>query len=200
MSNPIRIEIVGAYYHINSNALDGMSLFRDDVDRLQFLELLGKEIGRSEWTLLEYTLMTTHYHLLLKLNKPTLSSGFQHLHSLYARYYNRRHARRGVVWQRRFHDELIESDPHLLECIRYIALNPPRANMCAKAEEWPWSSYGASIGVHEPDFLVETGELLAFFGSSRRDARRKLRAFVEERDPRERRRQIRLRRASDAED
>jgi putative transposase len=198
VSNSVRLEVVGAYYHVNANVLDGMPLFRDEVDRLAFLELLDRERGRSSWTLLAYTLMTTHYHLLLKLNELTLSSGFQHLHSAYARGYNRRHDRRGVVWQKRFHDELIDSDSHLLEVVRYIALNAPRANMCKAPEAWCWSSYGASIGRHTQLLLIDEQELLGLFGGSTREARRRLQNFVGERDPRERRRQTLVRRGSDA--
>src|SRR5205085_878822 len=140
----IRIEEPGGIYHINANSLDGMSLFRDDVDRQLFYELLADEIAYSEWTLLEYTFLTTHYHLLLKIAKCTLSSGFKRLQSRYARAYNRRHSRRGVVWLRRFHDVLIESEGHLCETVRYIALNAPRARMVDAAEDWPWCSYGSA--------------------------------------------------------
>jgi putative transposase len=194
VSTSLRIEVVGAHYHVNANVLDGMSLFRDEADRLFFLELLENERIRSSWTLLSYTLMTTHYHLLLKLNDLTLSSGFQRLHSAYARGYNRRHGRRGVVWQKRFHDELIDSDAHLLEVVRYVAMNAPRANMCSEPEAWPWCSYGASIGRFDPDPLIDDRELLGLFGGSPREARRRLQAFVDERDPRERRRQTPVRR------
>lgn len=194
MSSNVRIEVVGAYYHVNANALDGMPLYRDDADRLDFLGLLEAERMRSSWTLLSYTLMTTHYHLLLKLNELTLSSGFQHLHSAYARRYNRRHGRRGVVWKKRFNDELIDSDSHLLEVVRYVALNAPRANMCSEPEAWPWCSYGSAIGLYEADPLIDERELLGLFSGTARDARRRLREFVGEYDPRERRRQTPVRR------
>jgi putative transposase len=197
VSNNVRIELPGAHYHVTGNALEGMSLFRDEVDRETLLALLAKELLRSSWTLLSYSLMTTHYHLLLRLNETTLSSGFQHLHSAYARGYNRRHARRGVVWQRRFHAELIDSDSHLFETIRYVALNAPRAKICGAPEEWPWCSYGASIGCHEADPLIDERELLRLFGSDPRVARRRLRSFVQETDPRERLRQTSVRRRSD---
>lgn len=199
MSSTIRLEVPGALYHLNANAVDKAALFRDDVDRLTFLRLLEQELVRSSWTLLSYTLMTTHYHVLVKIEE-TLSSGFQHLQSRYARLFNRRHERRGVVWQKRFHDELVESDAHLLEVVRYIALNAPRARICDKPEEWPWCSYAASIGLAPPDPLVDEDELLGIFGTKRAEARRRLRAYVEEPDPRKRRRQTPVRRASDAQE
>jgi len=200
MSNKHRIEEPGASYHINANALDGMPLYRDEVDRLRFFDMFAAEVERSDWTILEYTFMTTHYHVLLTLNKCTLSSGFQRLQSRYARSYNRRHGRRGVVWQQRFHDELIESDGHLFETVRYVALNAPRARMVDAAEDWPWCSYGAAIGRHDPDPLVDERALLGLFSPSVEEARRKLQAYVEEKDPRVRWRQSRVRGSSDAEE
>ena len=182
-----RIEDPGTY-HVTANALDGMTLFRDDVDRERYYDLLADQIFDSDWTLLEYTFMSTHYHLLLKIEEPTLSSGFKRLQSRYARAYNRRHGRRGVVWQRRFNSELIESERHLFETVRYIALNAPRANMVEAPESWPWCSYGSAIGAYAADPIVSEKELLSLFAGDQRVARRKLREFVEEKDPRQRRR------------
>lgn len=196
----IRIEEAGAIYHINANALDGMPLFRDDVDRERFYYLLADQVADSEWTLLEYTLMTTHYHLLLRIEKCTLSSGFRRLQSRYARAYNKRHERRGVVWMQRFHDELVESERHLFEAVRYIALNARRARMVDAPESWPWCSYGSAIGAYPADPIVNEKELLALFARDPVVARRRLRAFVEEKDPRARWRQTRVRRLSDAEE
>jgi REP-associated tyrosine transposase len=193
-----RIEEPGAMYHISANALDGMQLFRDDVDRQLFYDMLADQIVESEWKVLEYTFMTTHYHLLLQIEKRTLSSGFKRLQSRYARAYNRRHERRGVMWMRRFHDVLLESERHLFETIRYIALNAPRAQMVETAESWPWCSYGSAIGAYPPDPLVDEKVLLALFARDSSAARKSLRAFVEEKDPRVRWRQTRVRRLSDA--
>ena len=190
----IRLEEPGATYHISANAVHGMSLFRDDVDRELFYNLLADQIVDSNWTLLEYTLLTTHYHVLLRIDKATLSSGFKRLQSRYARAYNRRHARRGVVWLRRFHSVMIESERHLFEAVRYIALNAPRAQMVEAAESWPWCSYGSAIGAYPADPIVNERELLALFAKEPPVARRRLRAFVEEKDPRKRWRQTTLRR------
>ena len=197
MSNSFRIEEAGAYYHINANALNDMPLFRDDVDRMRFFGLLEEEVERSEWTVLEYTLMTTHYHLLIQLKKCTLSSGFQRLQSRWARTYNRRHNRRGPLWLRRFYDTMPVSERHLFEVIRYIALNAPRAGMVKAAEDWSWCSYGAAIGLYPPDPIVDEKALLELFSSRPSVARQRLRKFVEERDPRERWRQTRLRAGSE---
>jgi putative transposase len=186
---PPRIQIIGASYHVNGKAVDGAKLFRDDTDRLAYLNLLKQQAQKSNWCVLAYTLMTTHYHLVLRLREQTLSSGFHRLNSVYARSFNTRHGRRGALWQRRFFDSITETESHLYESIRYAALNAPRANLCAAPEDWPWASYGAAIGVAPPDPVVEEDELLGLFASCPDEARRLLKAMVEEADPRLRRRQ-----------
>ena len=198
VANRPRIEQPGGLYHLNANSAFGMPLYRNEVDRWAFFRLLLDQARRSEWTVLIYSMMTTHFHMLIRLENTTLSSGFQRMQSIYARGYNKRHSRRGVVWQKRFHDELIDSEPHLYETIRYIALNAPRAKMCEKPQDYAWCSYGAAIGTHPPDPLVAEGELLELFAPNRAAARRRLREFVEERDPRERWRQTLVGGASDA--
>jgi putative transposase len=195
---PPRFEIVGAIYHVNGKAVHGIKLFADESDRALFIRLLVTQARKSGWCVLAYSLMTSHFHLLLRLDKPELSSGFQRLNSVYARLYNKRHGRRGALWQRRYFDSVIESESHLYEAIRYIALNAPRAHACEAAEEWPWCGYGAAIGNAPPDPLVNEAELLRHFGSSRKDARERLRWFVEEADPRARFGQTRVRLVSDA--
>lgn len=192
MSVRYRYEVPGGTYHVNANAVHSMALFRDELDRLTFFELLADQTIRSGWTILMYTLMTTHYHVLFTLKESELSSGFQRLQSLYARRYNARHRRRGVVWQKRFHDELVMTDRHLFEAIRYVALNAPRANICENPEDWPWCSYGAAIGIQPRDPLVDEDALLGLFARDRATARRRLRAYVEETDPRARWRQTRV--------
>jgi REP-associated tyrosine transposase len=189
---PPRIEQIDAVYHVNGKAVDGAKLFRDDEDRSSFLGLLADQAQKSDWCILGYSLMTTHYHLILKLRELTLSRGFQRMNSMYARSYNRRHSRRGALWQRRFFDSIVETDRHLYEAIRYVALNASQANACRAPEDWPWSNYGAAIGVVPPDPLVDETELLRLFDSRPNVARRALKAMVEELDPRKRRGQTRV--------
>lgn len=194
---PPRIEIVGGVYHINAKAVQGTKLFVDDEDRAAFLELVAHEIRHSHWQLLSYSLLTTHYHLLIRLQEPTLSSGFRRLMSRWARRYNRRHSRAGALWQRRFFDAYVVDDSHLYESIRYIARNAVRAGMCSRPEDWPWCNYGSAIGVSPPDPLVDETALLGLFGTPPAEARKRLKAFVDEPDPRKRRGLTSVRPASD---
>ena len=198
MSNGYRIEIVGGIYHVNTKAVDGVKGFPDFRHRQKFMDLFSEESERSCWTCLGYAVVGTHYHVIVRLEELTLSSGFRRLNSRYARWFNSNHSRRGAFWQRRFHDTLVETDSHLLELQRYLAYNAPRANLVDAPEDWPYCHYGSLIGVHGPDPYVDENEILALMGRDRERARLRFREFIEERDPRMRRRQALLRLGSDA--
>ena len=188
-----RIEIVGATYHVTQHGIDDRRLFRDDADRETFLRFFGDELARSSWTCLGYTLMSTHYHLLMRIEKPTLSSGFQRLNGRYAQMYNLRHARRGHLFERRFRAVIVESDEHRCEVMRYIHLNAPRANMCDSPEDHVWCDYASTVGLVARDPLVDPHVALELFGDRLDVARRRYMAFVAEADPRVRRGQTRAR-------
>jgi putative transposase len=184
-----RIEIPGYGYHVTGLGVDELPLFKTPLDRDVAVALLAEEVALSSWTCVEYCVMTTHYHAVVYLNKPTLSSGFQRFNMRYAQYYNKHYGRRGHVFGGRFSDKIIESDAHRLEVARYVALNPTRAQMCRLPEDYPWSGYGSIIGRFAPDPVIDIAAALEPFGGSRAAYRR----YVEELDPRVRRGQTRVR-------
>lgn len=198
MGSPPRINVAGQYYHVSCKAVDGVAVFRDDGDRMAFLTKLEKVVRAAAWSLLEYTLMTTHYHLVLRLREPTLSQGMQALNAWYAKYFNKRYGRKGAAWSCRYDARLIDSDEHLRESLRYDARNAVRAGICARPEDWAWCSYGATIDGDPPDPLIDEDELLPLFGAPAPGARRRFREFVEEPDLRKRRSQRLLGDVSDA--
>jgi len=170
-------------FHIWANGVANSFIFRDAQDRDCLLKLLKEEVKLSGWTCLSYVVMSSHYHLLLRLTEPTLSTGFQRLNRRYALYHNRRYGQRGHCFDQRFQSHAVDGNEDELETARYLALNPTRAAMCRAPEEWPWSSYGAVAGYYPRDRIVDTRAALAPAGGSRT----RYRAFVEESDPRLRR-------------
>ena len=75
MSRPIRIEFPGALFHVTSRGNEQRDIFRDDADRVRFLDLLAETIERFRWILSAYVLMSNHFHLLIELTaQPTLVS------------------------------------------------------------------------------------------------------------------------------
>ena len=99
--------------------------------------------------------MDNHYHLLLETPEPNLSSGMRQLNGIYTQAFNRHHRRVGHLFQGRFKAILMEKQAHLLELSRYIILNPAHAGMVQHPEDYPWSSYRATLGkIKVSDFLT----------------------------------------------
>lgn len=186
-----RLDIPGQICHVTQHGIDDRRIFVDDIDREMFLRFLSEEIARSDWTCLAYCLMGTHYHVLVRPNDSTLSSGFQRLNLRQAIWYNRRHERRGHLFEARFRDKIVDSLNHHAEAMRYIHLNPVRAGICDEPEQYQWSDYGSTVGLYIGDFIVETKAALEPFGSDLAEAQATYRQFVRERDRRVRRGQVR---------
>ncbi len=174
------MEIAGAAYHVTARGVARGDLFRDDLDRARFLELLGGVITRFEWTCHAYCLMGTHYHLLVRTPLPNLAAGMQRLNACYAQDFNRRHGEEGHRFLRRYHDVLVESESHALELFRYIAMNPVRAGVCDEPRQWPWASYPALVGEAACPTYLSIEWVLAYFGNDRDRAAKRLVAFVED--------------------
>jgi len=174
-----RIEVPGGIYHVGSKGNRGCVIYEDDFERRMFLKLLALATERFGWICHAYVLMSNHFHLLIQVHVGGLSAGMQLLNGCYATFSNRRHDYVGQhLFRNRFWSELIETDGHLLETARYIVLNPVRANVCEKPDDWIWSSYRACAGIDfAPSFLAATRHL-RLFGASPSAARRAYRAFV----------------------
>jgi len=180
MARPLRIEFEGAVYHVTSRGNAGIDIFLDDVDRIRFLEILGRTVDRFGWICHAYCLMTSHFHLLIETPDPNLSRGMQHLNGVYTQWFNRRHSRAGHLVQGRFKSILVEKESYLLELARYIVLNPVRARMTRSARNWRWSSYRATAGQAKPPEFLTIDWLLSQFGKDRASAAHAYREFVKE--------------------
>jgi len=176
-------DTVSGIFHVTTQGAGPCDVFLDDDDRTLFCSLLVKQIVRESWVCLSFCLMTTHFHLLLEVPDASLSVGMQRLNGFYARNFNLRHDRKGHLFGDRYNAVRAESDEHMRELIRYVARNPVRAGMCEQPGDWYWSSYRGCVAPSDAAFpFVDPSRLLAYFGRSRDQARRRLRAFVDAAD------------------
>jgi len=134
-------------FHVTARANDAGALFRDDVDRHRFVALLARTASVFRWTCHAYCLMTTHYHLLLETTQESLSGGMQRLNGVYAQGFNRRHSRKGHVFEERFSAYVIDTDEHFVAACQYVLQNPVRGGLCDRADDWSWS--GGLVCVEE---------------------------------------------------
>ena len=122
--------------------------------------------------------MSNHYHIVVETVEGNLAQGMRQLNGVSTQYVNRTHAGVGHVFQGRYKAILVEKDAYLLELARYVVLNPVRAGMVARAEDWPWSSYRAMIGAEPAPAWLAVDGLLRGFGRTRSEARMKYIDFV----------------------
>lgn len=166
MTRPIRVEYPDATYHVMSHGVAGTTVFADDLDRRLFLEILREIVDIGRLTVHSHSLMTTHFHLLCDTPEAGLSRQMQHMLERYTRSFNRRHHRHGHLWQARYKAILVQDGEYFLHCSRYIHLNPVKAGLCARPEDYPWSSYRCYLGRQEDHGWVTTSKTLGSFASA----------------------------------
>jgi REP-associated tyrosine transposase len=179
MGRDPRGEELGGIYHVISRGNNRGRLYWDDGDFGAFVSRLSRVARKYEWIGLAYCLMTTHYHLILQIPECGLSQGMQELNGEYARRTNFRHGRVGHLFQNRFYSDWITTDEHLFGAIRYVALNPVRAGICAEPALWPWSSHRASCGLDIPVGYLALPRLLRLFSEQPVVARASYRRLVD---------------------
>ena len=180
MARPPRIDIPGLTYHVTNRGVKRLALFHDDEDRQRFLRLLLIVREQFPFTIQAYSLMTNHFHLLIKTLNTSLSTIMQCFTSRYAYWFNRKYDQVGHAFQGRFHNIPVQTDAYLAEVSAYIDLNAPRAGMVARPEDHLWSGY-RSIALGTSDPIVDPSELLGLFSDDRDRARRLYQTFVLER-------------------
>jgi putative transposase len=166
MGRPIRIEFPGATYHVMSRGVDQRPTFQDDLDRELFLDKLGELVRRGWLIVYEYCLMLNHFHMLCRTPLGRLSRWMQQLLGQHSRRFNRRHQRSGHLWQHRYKSILVQDGDYFLHCSRYISLNPAKAGLVTKPEDYAWSSYAACMGSAPMRDWVSHDKILGCFETS----------------------------------
>lgn len=137
-----RIVVPGQAMHIIQRGNNRQAVFFCDGDYLIYLDTLKQAAAAHGCAIHAYVLMTNHVHLLLT---PERTEGpawlMQAVGRRYVRHVNGGYRRTGTLWEGRYKSALIDSERYLLTCSRYIELNPVRAGMVDRPEDYRWSSY-----------------------------------------------------------
>jgi putative transposase len=178
MARPQRIEFAGALYHVGAKGQGGDRLFRDAADAERFLAILAQVCRRYDWAVMAYCLLPDRFELVTETRRATLSEGMRRLAGLYGQAFNRRHGRRGPVFQGRFKAVLVDGDLYLAEVCRETLRAPVEAGLADEARDWRWSSLRAMARGRAPDWLA-CGPLLRLFSDDPATAAAKVAGFVE---------------------
>ena len=182
MPRKARIDAAGAIHHIIIRGIERRKVFRDDADRKNFLERLGKIVSETETQCLAWALIPNHVHLLLRTGSVAISKPMQRILTGYVVSFNHKYRRHGQLFQNRYKSILCQEDRYLLELVRYIHLNPLRAGLVSgprTLDRFPWAGHSAIMGKIGRDWQ-DTEYVLKFFNDRLSVARRAYRSFVQE--------------------
>lgn len=148
MARLSRLTLPGYPHHVIQRGNNRQPIFACAADYRVMLDLLEENAKKFDVTVHAYVLMSNHFHLLAT---PQTADGLpkmmQAVGRSYVRYFNDTQKRTGTLWEGRYKSTLIQSDRYLLTCMAYIDLNPVRAGLVARPQDYPWSSHSHYLGV-----------------------------------------------------
>ena len=170
MASLPRLVIPGLPHHVTQRGNGRQRTFFEEGDYALYLDLLAEASRRNGVEIWSYCLMPNHVHIIaVPSDEDGLSRTFSQLHRRYTGYINARLRVTGHLWQGRFGSVAMD-EAHLHHCFRYVALNPVRARLVGRAEDWRWSSTGALLAGKDDDVvkvapvLERVGDFSAFLG------------------------------------
>lgn len=159
MARIARVVAPGFPHHVTQRGNRRQQTFFNDDDYQAYLELMSEwcmKFGVETWA---YCLMPNHIHLIVvPETEDGLKSAIGEAHRRYTRRINFQKGWRGHLWQGRFASFIME-EKYLLACTKYVELNPVRAGLVKKPQDWPWSSAAPHMEGKD-DILVNVVPLL----------------------------------------
>ncbi len=180
MPRQSRIDTSGALHHVICRGIDRQKIFTGKNDYLLFQQRLGDLLIETKTSCFAWALIPNHFHLLLRTGNVPISLLMKRLLTGYAVNFNRRHNRHGHLFQNRYKSILCQEDAYLLELVRYIHLNPLRADLISEYGSlagYPYCGHGAVMGRRKIEWQ-DTQYVLRLFGNQSSKARSEYSRFV----------------------
>ncbi|MDD5729688.1 MAG: transposase [Candidatus Omnitrophica bacterium] len=131
-----------AALHIMSRGNNKQCIFRCNRDKYYYKSLLKELKEENNISIFHYCIMDNHTHLIVWLDGTgNLSRFMKQLNLSYFNYYKKTYGCCGHIWQGRYKSSIIDTDSYLLQCGKYIELNPVRAGIVKYPNEYSFSSY-----------------------------------------------------------
>lgn len=149
-----RLDVPGIPLHVTHRGVNRADVFFCEVDRQEYLYALAHGLESSQARVHGYVLMRNHVHLLVTPLEPGgVSRLMQSVGRRYVRRVNLRLGRTGTLWEGRFKSFPVDSDRYFLNCLAYIELNPVRAGLVVRPDQYPWSSVHHHLGLRTEPWL-----------------------------------------------
>lgn len=179
-----RFFIPGVPVHVVQRGHSREPVFFEDDDYLAYLRWLKEGAERYKVAIHAYVLMNNHIHILATANDTDgITRMMQYVGRYYVPYINHSYGTSGSIWEGRYKASLIHDEAYLLTCMRYIELNPVRANMVRSPAHYRWSSYRYNAQGKEDNLVTPHAlyQKLGRTGADRREAYKALfRAHLDE--------------------
>jgi putative transposase len=147
MARIARVVVPGLPHHVTQRGNRRERVFFEDGDYALYRDLLAERCRTLKVEVWAWCLMPNHVHLILVPHSAEgLARAMGETHRRYTAYVNARARQTGHLFQGRFASAVMDED-HLLAALRYVALNPVRAGLAKRPEDWPWSSARAHLGL-----------------------------------------------------
>ncbi|MBI5557035.1 MAG: transposase [Deltaproteobacteria bacterium] len=160
MARIARVVVPGIPHHITQRGNRRMETFFSEADYREYLFLMAEWANRCKVQVWAYCLMPNHVHLVVvPESEDGLGRAIGEAHRRYTRYVNFQKGWKGHLWQGRFASFPMD-EQHLIAAVRYIELNPVKAGLTKRPEDYRWSSAKAHLQ-GEDDILVKAGPLLS---------------------------------------
>jgi putative transposase len=145
MARLARVVIPGLPHHVTQRGNGRARTFFGDEDYALYRDLLASHCRAAEVDIWAWCLMPNHVHLVLVPSDPDgLRRALSRVHRAYAGVIQARRKRTGHFWQGRFGAAAMD-EAYLAAALRYVSLNPVRARLVARAQDWRWSSTRAHL-------------------------------------------------------
>lgn len=153
-----RVVMPGVPHHVTQRGNRREPIFFEDGDQDIYCDLLAAQASKARVQIWAYCLMPNHVHLIMvPQDAHGLGRALGEAHRRYTNFINARARWNGHLFQRRFASVPMDGG-HLLAAARYVSLNPVRARLVPRAQDWPWSSVRAHLAGKD-DGLVQVAPL-----------------------------------------
>lgn len=172
MPRAARVKSPDSIYHIMCRSISELNLFRDDDDKIYYLSIIKKYSDMNNCKVYAYCLMDNHLHLQFDPQGYDISRFMHSVNTSYVRYYNKKYARHGHVFQERFESRVLSSDSYNLAVSAYIHNNPKDLDQyCDKVHLYPFSSYGIYLGIRKDTMkLIDKGFILGLMNAKNEES------------------------------
>jgi len=180
MPRTARLDAPGVLHHVMIRGIERRKIFRNNKDREDFIERLENLCPETETKCYAWVFISNHAHFLFRTGTEPLSRLMRRLLTGYVIGFNRRHGRRGQLFQNRYKSIICQEETYLRELVRYIHLNPIRAGIIQSLDElksFKYCGHSALMGKTKREWQ-DADYVLGYFGKSKGKARKEYESFV----------------------